>query len=100
MAAETLAMMSKISTNEMISSIQSTSRVRGNYRQQAGDGRNFAQMFEQQHQKINGAEFNVLGDAAKAETVDERMAGKVNIYDHRGMLNYFHMTISMTDLKG
>lgn len=93
-------MMSKMSQTEMIANVQGSSRIRGNYRQSAGEGSSFAQMFEQEQSKLRQQGFNGVSETDKADMVDNRMDGKVHVYDNHGMLNYFRMTMSMTDLKG
>lgn len=98
--AEALAMMSKMSQAEMISNVQRSSLIRGNYSQDAGKGSSFTQMFEQEEKKLSQEEFNGLNETDVMDNVSRRMEGKVHVYDHQGMLNYFRMTISMTDLKG
>ena len=92
--------MSKMSQVDMISNVQRSTRIRGNYKQNAGEGKSFAQMFEQEENKLRQKNFNGVNETDRADVVDNRMDGKINVYDHRGMLNYFKMTISMTDLKG
>lgn len=84
----------------MIANVQRSSRIRGNYRQNAGEGSSFAQMFEQEEKKLRQHGFNGVNETDKAEMVENKMDGKIHVYDNRGMLNYFNMTISMTDLKG
>lgn len=98
--AEALTMMSKMSQTEMIGNVQRSTRIRGNYRQNAGEGSSFAQLFEQEEKRLRQQEFNGVNEAGKVDKVDNRMDGKVQVYDNRGMLNYFRMTMSMTDLKG
>lgn len=93
-------MMSRMSQTEMITSVQRSSRIRESYRQNAGEGNSFAQMFEQEEKKLRQKGFNGVNETDQAEMVDNKMDGKVQVYDNRGMLNYFKMTISMTDLKG
>ena len=93
-------MMSKMSQAEMIGNVQRSTCIRGNYRQNAGEGSSFAKMFEQEEKKLNQKEFNGLNETDVMDNVSRRMEGKVHVYDHQGMLNYFRMTISMTDLKG
>lgn len=93
-------MMSKMSQTEMITNVQRSTRIRGNYKQNAGEGSSFAQMFEQEERKLHQQRFNGMNETEKADMVDNRMDGKVQVYDNHGMLNYFRMTMSMTDLKG
>ena len=93
-------MMSKMSQAEMISNVQRSSLIRGNYKQDAGGGSSFAQLFEQEEKKLSQEEFNGLNETDMMDNVSRRMDGKLHVYDHQGMLNYFRVTMSMTDLKG
>lgn len=99
-AAETLAMMSRISNMDMIANVERTSRVTGNYRQSAGERSAFSQMLEQEQSKIRQQRNNGLNKADGKEYFDNIMDGRVHVYDNHGKLNYFQMKISMTDLKG
>lgn len=99
-AAETLAMMSKISQTDMITNVERASLVRGNYKQDAGERSAFAQMLEQEESKLRQQRINGLNEAGKKESIDHRMDGKVQVYNNHGVLNYFQVMISMTDLKG
>lgn len=98
--AEVLAMMSKISQADLIANVERSSLIRGNYKQDAGERGAFAQMLEQEQEKLRQQRINGVNEAGKKETTDDRMEGKVQVYDNHGIINYFHMTISMTDLKG
>ncbi len=95
--AENLAMMSRISQADLITNVERSSLVRGNYKQDAGQKSAFEQILEQEESRIRQQR---SGGVGQKETLDNRMEGKVHLYDHRGMLGYFQMTISMTDLKG
>lgn len=93
-------MMSRMSQTEMIANVQGSSRIRGNYKDNTGKGSTFAQLFEQEQNKLRQQEFNGVSETDQADMVDNRMDGKVHVYDNHGMINYFRMTMSMTDLKG
>lgn len=99
-AAETLAMMSRISNMDMIANVERSSRVRGNYKQNAGERSAFSQMLEQEQSKLRQQRSNGLSKADENEYFNNITDGRVHVYDNHGMLNYFQMKISMTDLKG
>ena len=91
--------MSKISQADLIANVERSSHIRGNYKHDAGEKSAFAQILEREESRLQ-QRVNGLNEAGKRESFDHRMEGKVQVYDNHGMLNYFQMTISMTDLKG
>ena len=92
--------MSKISQADIIANVERSGRIRGNYKQDAGGKSAFEQILEQEESRLRQQRINGLNEAGKKESLDDRMDGKLHVYDNHGMLNYFQMTISMTDLKG
>lgn len=99
-AAEALAMMSRISNMDMIANVERSSRVRGNYKQSAGERSAFSQMLEQEQNKLCQQRSNGTNTADNGEYFNNIMDGRVHVYDNHAKLNYFQMKISMTDLKG
>lgn len=99
--AETLAMMSRMSQMGMIVNVERTSRIRTNYDEQnGGGGQEFAQLLQQETERLNKAETNGVEDAGTIDLVENRLDGKMNVYNNQGTINYFRMMTSMTDLRG
>ena len=92
--------MSRISQADLIANVERSSRIRENHKQSAGERSAFAQILEQEESRLRQQKNNGLNRADGNESFDNIMDGRVHVYDNHGMLNYFQMTISMTDLKG
>lgn len=93
-------MMSRISQTDLITNVECSSRIRENHRQSAGERSAFAQILEQEESRLRQRINNGVNSTDRNESFDNIMDGRVHVYDNHGMLNYFQMTISMTDLKG
>ena len=98
--AENLAMMSRVPQIGKVANVQRSNRINDYDRRHSGGGTIFSEMLEHEEKRLNTEEFNGLDDNSTVDATSSRLAGKVSVYDHQGMISYFRMAVSMTDLKG
>ena len=98
--AETLAMMSRTSQIGRIVNVEGVSRLRTNNDDKQNNGREFSQLLKQESDKLNHAETKGVGEAGTIDLVQTNLEGKMNVYTNQGIVNYFRMMTSMTDLRG
>ena len=93
-------MMSRMSQMGMITHVEGTSRLRANLDDRQGGGQQFAQLLKQESDRLDKAQANGVGDAETVDLIKGSLEGKMNTYTNRGIVNYFKMMTSMTDLRG
>ncbi len=83
-----------------IVNVEGASRLRTNYDDRQSGGQQFSQLLKQESDRLKQAETNGVEDAATVNLVETNLEGKMNTYTNQGIINYFRMMTSMTDLRG
>ena len=98
--AETLAIMSRTSQIGRIVNVEGVSKLRTNRDDKQSNGREFSQLLKQESDRLNNAQIKGAEDTGTIDLVQNNLEGKMNVYTNQGMVNYFRMMTSMTDLRG
>lgn len=92
--------MSRTSQMGRIVNVEGASRIRTNHDDKHNNGQEFSQLLKQETDRLNKAETKGVEDAGAIDLVETNLEGKMNIYTNQGIVNYFRMMTSMTDLRG
>ncbi|MBQ9700442.1 MAG: hypothetical protein IJV71_07445 [Lachnospiraceae bacterium] len=93
-------MMSRTSQMGRIVNVEGASRLRANHDDKGHGGQEFSQLLKQESDRLNQAETKGVENAGAVDLVETKLEGKMNIYTNQGIVNYFRMMTSMTDLRG
>ncbi len=93
-------MMSRMSRMGMIANVEAASKLRTNLDDKQGGGQEFAQLLKQESDRLDKTQAKGVGDVETVDLIKANLEGKMNTYTNRGIINYFKMMTSMTDLRG
>lgn len=83
-----------------IVNVEAASRLRADHDDRRHGGQEFSQLLKQESERLSQAEAKGVENAGTVDLVETKMEGKMNIYTNHGIVNYFRMMTSMTDLRG
>ena len=92
--------MSRTSQIGRIVNVEGASKLRANYDDRRNNAQDFAQLLKQQTDKADKAQTKGMEEANTVDMVQTNLEGKMNTYTNHGIVNYFRMMTSMTDLRG